>query len=162
MGFDIALRPVEKADMAFLRALYASTRDDELALVDWDAAAKSAFVNAQFAAQQQYYQSTFPDAVHQVVECNGAPAGQVHFVEQPQAFLLIDIIIAPAYRNHAIGTYLLQRLMAAAAQAHKPLHTHVWEFNPRARRFYEHLGFVAVEHAGMHFLMQWPSGSKDS
>jgi hypothetical protein len=34
----IALRPIRPDDVPFLSALYASTRDEELAVLPWDAA----------------------------------------------------------------------------------------------------------------------------
>jgi hypothetical protein len=46
----IALRPIRPDDRPLLLALYASTREAELALVDWDAAQKAAFVEMQFDA----------------------------------------------------------------------------------------------------------------
>ena len=47
----ITLRAVAPEDEPFLAELYASTRADEMALVDWDAATKQAFLRQQFEAQ---------------------------------------------------------------------------------------------------------------
>ena len=46
----IALRPIRPDDRSFLLAVYASTREPELAAVPWDAAQKAAFVEMQFDA----------------------------------------------------------------------------------------------------------------
>jgi hypothetical protein len=52
----IALRPIVADDRSFLLAVYANTRELELAAVPWDAGQKAAFVRMQFDAQHAYYQ----------------------------------------------------------------------------------------------------------
>jgi hypothetical protein len=49
------LRPAGPGDAEWLYRIYASTRDEELAVVPWDAAAKEAFLRMQFAAQDSCY-----------------------------------------------------------------------------------------------------------
>ena len=61
---SITLRPVRPDDEMLLYTLYASTREEELALVDWDAPAKEAFLRMQFTAQQNHYQGFFPHGDH--------------------------------------------------------------------------------------------------
>jgi hypothetical protein len=50
----IALRPIRPDDLPFLCTVYASTREPELAAVEWDAEQKAAFVRMQFDAQHAY------------------------------------------------------------------------------------------------------------
>jgi hypothetical protein len=50
----VTLRPIGADDLPFLCALYASTREQELAAVAWDPAQKTAFVQMQLAAQHAY------------------------------------------------------------------------------------------------------------
>ncbi len=47
----VHFRPIRPDDEAFLYEVYASTRTEELAVVDWDDTQKAAFLHMQFAAQ---------------------------------------------------------------------------------------------------------------
>ena len=49
----VSFRPIRPDDEAFLYEVYASTRTEELALVDWDEAHKAALLHGQYAAQPQ-------------------------------------------------------------------------------------------------------------
>ena len=57
---SIGLRPATAADEPFLYRVYASTREDELRLVDWDDDQKAAFLTMQFSAQRSSYRQQFP------------------------------------------------------------------------------------------------------
>jgi hypothetical protein len=70
----IALRPIASEDQPFLCAVYASTREQELAAVAWDAAQKTAFVQMQFAAQHAYYQEHYANAAFDVTLIDSEPA----------------------------------------------------------------------------------------
>lgn len=76
---QIVLRPVALPDdEPFLRRLYASTREEELAPVGWSAAQREAFLSFQFAAQQRHYQSCFPRCEHCLVLLAGEPIGRLY------------------------------------------------------------------------------------
>lgn len=57
---DITFRPITPEDVEFLYTVYASTRTEELAVVDWTEAQTAAFLRVQFNAQRQAYQETYP------------------------------------------------------------------------------------------------------
>src|SRR5215210_959506 len=103
-----------EADRAFLVDLYASTRADELALVDWDDAAKRAFIEHQFSAQDQHYREHYPGATLDVIEVDGRPAGRLYVYRGEEDIRIMDIALAPAFRGRGIGTDLLEQLMAEA------------------------------------------------
>ena len=78
MPAGVELRPATAEDEAFLLAVYAGTREQELAVVPWDSATKGAFVRMQFAAQHSHYRQQFPGASFDVVTVNGVPAGRLY------------------------------------------------------------------------------------
>ncbi|MBV9325842.1 MAG: GNAT family N-acetyltransferase [Chloroflexi bacterium] len=154
--FEVDLRPATSEDEPFLYAVYASTRAEELALVDWDEGQKSAFVQMQFAAQHRYYHQHFADAAFQVIVCNGIRAGRLYVVRRPGEIRIIDIALLAPYRNHGVGSRLLQQLLSEAAETGQRVSIHVERFNP-ALRLYTRLGFAEKEDQGVYLLMEWSS-----
>ena len=148
------LRPIEAADEPFLRQVYASTRADEMALVNWDESQKNAFVNMQFDAQHRSYLNQFPSAQFQIVELDGRPIGRLYVDRRENEIHVIDIALLPEKRNDGIGTALLRSILQEAAAAGRPVRIHVEQFNP-ALRLYKRLGFSEVGTDGLYFLMEW-------
>jgi ribosomal protein S18 acetylase RimI-like enzyme len=150
----IGLRPLRPDDRPFLLAVYASTRQLELAGVPWDAGRKAAFVRMQFDAQHAYYQEHYSGATFDVVLAGGEPAGRLYVSREADEIRIVDIALLPEYCNRGIGTTLLRELQSEAAAAGKPLRIHVERFNP-ALRLYERLGFRQLEDKGVYLFMEW-------
>jgi ribosomal protein S18 acetylase RimI-like enzyme len=151
----LTLRPVTPEDRPFLFAVYASTREQELAPVPWTPEQKEAFLRMQFHAQDVYYRENYEGATFEVILLDGMPAGRLYLMHCPDEIRVIDIAILPAYRGKGIGTALLRGLQHDARAAQKPLSIHVERMNP-AKRLYERLGFqLAAEHGEVYLFMQW-------
>jgi ribosomal protein S18 acetylase RimI-like enzyme len=133
--------------------VYASTREEELALVPWDAATKDAFVRMQFAAQDSYYRQQFPDTSFDVVTVDGVPAGRLYVDRREAEIRIIDIALLPEHRGHGIGTALLAPILEEADESGKTVSIHVEHNNP-ARRLYDRLGFVELEEQGVYLLLE--------
>jgi len=147
------LRPAGADDRAFLLRVYASTREEELGLVDWSDEQKAAFVLQQFEAQDEHYREHYDPATFDVIEVDGEPAGRLYVARWEDEIRIIDIALLPGYRGRGIGTALLKALLDEAAAARKRLSIHV-ELNNPARRLYERLGFAPVEGRGVYVLME--------
>ncbi len=150
----IALTPARAEDEAFLRAVYASTRAEEMALTGWNTAQQEAFLSMQFDAQRQYYSEHFPDAEYSVLSVENQAAGRLIVDRSGPAILLMDIALLPEYRGLGIGTRLIQDLQAEATMAGKPIRLHVEQFN-RAWHLYERLGFSSIAEGGIYIEMEW-------
>lgn len=150
----VRLRPVQPGDEEFLLRVYASSRADEMAQVNWDEAQKMAFLRSQFEAQHRQYFERFPDAEYNVILFKGQPAGRLWIGKAPEQIRLLDIAVLPEYQNQGVGAVLVKALMAEAEEAGKPLRHMVFKLNTAALRFYERLGFSAVEDTGMHIHME--------
>ena len=151
MASRAELRPATAGDEAFLLTVYASTREQELAVVPWDAATKDAFVRMQFAAQHGYYRERFPGATFDVVMVNGEPAGRLYVDRRDTEIWIIDVALLPSHRGRGIGTALLTPILEEAERTGKTVSIHVERTNP-ARRLYRRLGFVEVAEQGVHLL----------
>jgi ribosomal protein S18 acetylase RimI-like enzyme len=149
------LRPVTDDDREFLVGLYDSVREPELAHVPWDGAARRAFVEHQFDAQDAHYRQHYPGATLDVIELDGERAGRLYVHRGPRDIRIMDIALLPPFRGLGVGTDLLRALIAEAEQTTRKLSIHV-EMNNPARTLYERLGFrVAGEH-GVYVLMERP------
>jgi GNAT superfamily N-acetyltransferase len=148
------LRPVVEADLPFLLRVYASTREEELAAVEWPAAAKEAFLRQQFEAQHRWYREQYSGASFDVVEVGGVPAGRLYVARWPREVRLVDVALLPEYRGHGLGEALVRGVLAEAAVAGKPVGVHVERLN-RALRLYERLGFRRREDKGVYLLLEW-------
>ena len=150
----LTLRPVSADDLPFLCAVYASTREQELTAVAWDAAQKAAFLDMQFRAQHTYYLAHYPDAAFDVILINHQPAGRLYIDRATSEIRIVDIALLPEWCNRGIGSALINVLQGEAAAAGKPLRIHVERFNP-ALRLYERLGFRQIEDRGVYLFMEW-------
>ena len=150
-GFS--LRPISDGDLPFLRRLYGSTREEELAVVDWPDAQREAFLDQQFAAQHRWYQEQYRGATFDVVEVEGQPAGRLYVARWEAEVRLVDVSLLPEYRGRGLGTALLNAVIAAATAAGKPVSIHVERMN-RALGLYGRLGFRVREDKGMYLLLE--------
>jgi GNAT superfamily N-acetyltransferase len=161
LATDIRLRPAAPADRAFLRDVYAATRAEELALVAWDEAARDAFLEQQFSAQDMHYRRFYPGATFDVVEVAGVPAGRLYVCRPEREIRIMDIALLADHRGRGIGTQLLGRLTEESRLTGCSLTIHV-ELTNRARTLYERLGFAPVEEHGVHMLMAWTAAATTS
>jgi len=157
---SLTLRPVTEADEPFLRELYASTREDELAVVPWTAEQKGGFLGMQYLARQRHYQEAFPAAADEVVVSGGQAAGRFTVSRGPSEILVVDLALMPDFRGAGIGTALLEGLIDESVATGTPVDLHVEMFNP-ARRLYERLGFRAVSESPPYLRMRWSPTEKE-
>ena len=151
---QFTLRSVESSDEQSLFQIYASTRVEELAQVDWDAAQRESFLRMQFTAQTRYYHSEYPGAVFQVIWVEGAVAGRLSVHRRDQEIRIMDIALLPDFRRRGIGTQLIRTIQDEAVRDGKCVTIHVESFNP-AQQLYERLGFRKVASNGVYHLMEY-------
>ena len=145
-------------DEAFLLSVYASTRAPEMALVDWSAPQKEAFIQSQFNAQSRFYAEQYPHALFQIVLLDGRPVGRIYLHHGKDEIRIIDIALLPEYRNQGIGSVLLKEVLQEGREANIPVAIHVERFNP-ALSLYARLGFHLVEDKGVYYFLKWePEG----
>ena len=148
------LRLVEAGDEAFLRALYRSIRDPELALTGWDEATKQAFADQQFEHQDRWYRQHYAGARFLVIEREGEAIGRLYLHERPRELRVMDIALVPAARNRGLGSGLLAWLQRSAAAEGRDVTLYVETFNP-VRALYARLGFAEEDADGLYLRMRW-------
>lgn len=150
----ICYRPRADADRAFLAHVYATTREEEMALVPWTPAQKAQFLEMQFTAQTVHYDQYYPDCAFLVIEKDGEPIGRIYIDRRPEEICLVDIALLPERRGGGLGTALVREILNEAQSAGKPVTIHV-ERNNRALRLYERLGFTPVDENGVYYKLRW-------
>ncbi len=151
---EISLRPITPGDGEFLLAVYASTREDEMARVDWNEEKKAAFIRMQFDAQDRYYRQNYPGYDFSVILVDDLPAGRLYLHRRPAEIRIMDIALLPAFRRQGVGEKLLREVQAEGTLKGVPVTIHVEKFNP-AFRLYERLGFGIAEDKGVYCFLSW-------
>jgi ribosomal protein S18 acetylase RimI-like enzyme len=137
----VTLRPVTPDDQDFLFQLYASTRAEELASLNWSDMQRTVFLRAQFDAQRRDYTARFPVDGHQIILVEDERAGRIWVAREREEIRVVDIALLPSARGRGIGTQLIKELIAEAAATGKPLRLSVPKHREAARRLYERLGW---------------------
>lgn len=153
-AFGIAYRPMTDEDLAFVAALYASTRAEEVASTGWPPEMQQAFLDQQHRAQHQHYRGAYPEGEWLIIERGGQAVGRLYLAEVGADINLIDISLLAEARGAGLGGAIMADLRDHAAARGKGIELYVEKFNP-ARRLYLRLGFAAVEEAGVYDRMVW-------
>lgn len=161
-NYIITFRPYTPQDEPFIQELYASSREPEMALVDWSPEQKQTFLTSQCKAQLLHYQTYYENATHDIILQDGVQIGRLYMHRTPDDIRLMDITLLTQYRNRGIGTHLIQALMAEGDATNRPVTLHVEIINPAAYRLYQRLGFTAVENKGLHIFMERLPKTADS
>ncbi|MFO7180606.1 MAG: GNAT family N-acetyltransferase [Pseudomonadota bacterium] len=156
---QLVLERITEQDEPFLYDVYASTREEELAVVPWGAAEREAFLRMQFDAQHRYYRQAFGKAEFSKILVDGVAAGRLYVDRRPSEIRIIDIALLPAFRGRGIGTQLLSSLIAEAEARGVPVRIHVERQN-RARSLYQRLGFTRSGGDEIYELMECPPSSR--
>ena len=150
----VALRPERPGDERLLFDIYASTREEELALTNWDEPTRRAFLNQQFNAMRQGYRNMFPAGEFSIIELDGRPAGRIVIDRSATEIRVVDIALLPACRNRGVGTCLMRRVCAEASKTGRPVRLCVLK-NNRAFNWYERLGFAKIGERGFYDELEW-------
>ncbi len=156
----ITVRPAQIAEDELLFQIYASTRTEELAQINWSAVEKEGFLRQQSAAQLAHYRQHYPGALFAVIEAAAQPIGRLFLHRTAYEHRLMDIALLPEWRSQGIGSQLTRELIAQADAAGVPVSLHVERFNP-AYHLYTRLGFRDVEERGVYVFMIRPVGGAE-
>lgn len=157
----ISLRPASSSDEAFLLALYTSTRRDEVAQTNWTEEQQRAFIEMQFNARRQHYDSYFPTADNRIITSSGKAIGRILVDRGESDMLLVDIALLPEHCNRGIGRRLIQDLIDEGDATGKAVRLNALKFS-RAIRLYESLGFSEVGDDGLYVEMRRASRDERS
>jgi ribosomal protein S18 acetylase RimI-like enzyme len=150
----LMLRSATSEETDFWFNLYATTRAEELQAWGWDEMQQRTFLNLQFTAQQQAYQSHYPQRERSVIDFDGVAIGGMQVDRTDETIHLIDLAILPAYQRRGFGTQLLRNLCEEAQQCHQSVQLQVLKSSP-AYALYTQLGFHSVADSDPYWQMEW-------
>ncbi|NJN54354.1 MAG: GNAT family N-acetyltransferase [Anaerolineae bacterium] len=152
--YTITFRPYTAVDLPFIQAVYASSREVEMAIVPWTEEEKSRFLEMQCRAQLHHYEAHYQGAEHLIILKDAESVGRLYVHRTAQEIRLMDITLLPAYRRQSIGSQIIGDLLRESEQSNRSVTLHVELINPDAYRLYERLGFTAVSQQGIHIFME--------
>ena len=150
----ISFRPINAEDNALLYRIYASTRQEELAVTGWSDEQKEMFLQQQFTAQSIFYEQHFPDASFKIILDHQQAIGRLYVDRRADEIRIIDIALIPNYRGAGIGSEILNDILNEAAEIKKAVKIHVEKNNPALNLYYR-LGFKQIDDQGVYLLMEW-------
>jgi ribosomal protein S18 acetylase RimI-like enzyme len=152
------LRPETDDDIPFLMDLYATTREMELAQVDWTQQQKGMFIAHQFNAQRVHYRNQISGCAFDVIERRGVPVGRLYLQERESRLHIVDIAFMPEHCGQGTGSTILKALIEDAGSRGKGVGIFVEKYNP-ALRLYRRLGFTEIQDTDIYYEMEWiPEG----
>lgn len=150
------LRPARLDDIPFLRELYCSFREDELARIPWSPDDKRAFLVQQFDLQHRYYIAAFTQTAFLIIEKDGASIGRLYINLSADVWHIIDIGFLPEWRGQGLGSATMKAVQDAATTGESlGIVLHVDRNNRRAYDLYRALGFTDTETTDTHIGMEW-------
>lgn len=157
---DLSFRPTEASDERLLSAIYASTRAEEMALVEgWSEKDIAVFLEQQFQAQHIYYHQQYEYPDFRIILFKGQPAGRLYLDRRPKECRIVDITLLPEFRGKGLGETILKDLLAESASLQKTVTIHVERYN-KARHLYDRLGFKMKDDShAIYLLMEWKQES---
>ena len=156
------MRHASDADIPALRAIYADTRSEELACVPWPLAAKQKFLEQQFNLQHFHYLTYYTEADFLVIEYKNTVQGRYYLLRTAPEHSIVDISLMAALRGKGVGRALIEASQHEAKMLGRGIKLQVLEYNVRAKRLYDRLGFVVTDSADMYHHMRWPAASEAS
>ncbi len=140
------MRALRDDDDDFLFRVYAGTRTEELAPLDWSDEQVEAFLRMQHVAQRSDYWRNYDTSRFHIITCDGVDAGRLYVERRDDGLHIVDIALLAPYRGRGIGTQLLTMLAREADTDGLAMRIHV-EYNNPAQHLYLRHGFVFCDEA---------------
>lgn len=108
-------RPVTRYDLELLTALFTDWRSGDFATLPISLGA--ALIDVQFRAHQRDRSERWPDAVDEIIEVRGVPAGRLTTVQRDGALRIVDLMLFNGFRDQGIGRLTIKALYQQAERA---------------------------------------------
>ena len=110
--------------------------------------------------QRRLHDERFRTQGFRVVSVDGADVGIMTVDVEADCVRVNQLFILPEHQGKGVGRECMVRVIEEARELGLPVQLRVMKVNPRARAFYERLGFVQIGETDTHDLMEWTGSSK--
>lgn len=136
----------------------ATSSDTEFARISHHEAYRDV-VSRQFGAwdevlQDRLFEEKWIPNQFEIVLCDGNPCGFLLVEDHPDHIYISEIVLAPQFQGHGIGSRLLNEEMQRGHETKSPLRLQVLREN-RAIELYRRLGFKECGTTETHIRMVW-------
>jgi ribosomal protein S18 acetylase RimI-like enzyme len=104
--------------------------------------------------QRDRHIQNFKPETTQIIQFHLTDIGILAIEEDSDTVMVHNIEILPEYQNKGIGSHLMDEVIQNAKEKGNNISLQVLKTNPRARKFYERLGFKVETETETHFLMK--------
>lgn len=111
--------------------------------------------------QRQLHERRFGAQDFRVINFAGIDVGIMAVVVEPDCVKVNQLFLLPEHQGKAIGRRCMLLIMEEARQLGLPVRLRVMKANPRARAFYQRLGFMRIDETATHDLMERGSYCKN-
>jgi GNAT superfamily N-acetyltransferase len=119
---------------------------------------EQAFGRWDEAEQRRLHDERFKQYDFRIANVAGTDVGFIAFTTDPKCVTLHHIFLLPEHQGKQIGRHCMARVRDEARPLGLPVRLRVLKVNPRARAFYERLGFTRIGETETHNVMEWPIG----
>lgn len=147
------------ADAAFLFALFASTRTEDMARMPLDENGKMFLLRMQFRSMMASYRQQFPNARFEIVELDGTPIGRLVTDVQADCVYYVDIALLPARRGGGIATTLMTAVLEEPKRLGLPGRVKVMTTNVASLRLCQRLGMTVRAETPPFVELEWRAGN---
>src|SRR5690349_9103655 len=107
----VGMREATNLDDDFIRLLYRSTREGEVAAFGWTEPEQAAFLDMQGDMQRRSYAMQYPGAEHMIVLLDEVAVGRFIVDQSTHPITLVDIAVLPDHRSRGIGRGLFEAVL---------------------------------------------------
>jgi len=142
---SVVLRKATPEDCAFAYHVRKSAFKEYVEQVwDWDE-----------EAQRRVHEERFAKEDFRVISAGGEDVGVMALAVEPDCLRVHQLYVLPEHQGKGFGRECMLLAMDEARRLRRPARLRVMKVNPRARAFYERLGFACVGETDTHDLMEW-------
>ncbi|HRK22508.1 MAG TPA: N-acetyltransferase [Fimbriimonadaceae bacterium] len=116
------------------------------------------YVEVQFGwveeDQQRLHRERYRQEDNRIIQFEGERVGILASGVRDGALTVFQLFILPAWQGRGIGPRVMDMVFQEASDLGLPVALGVMKVNPRAKAFWERLGFVVCEEKETHYLMR--------
>lgn len=110
--------------------------------------------------QRELHNQRFRTQNFRVINLAGIDVGIVAVAVTQDCLKVNQLLLLPEQQGKQLGRQCMYLLMDEARRLGLPMRLRVMKVNPRARAFYERLGFTRTAETDTHDLLEWTAHNK--